>query len=210
MGVSTQRGEVSSALFISKQLRLIQSGSHKIDQLTWYHNQDIGWLQLIDQLTHRQTGTWVGKPCLRGEMVNESGITQGDDREIAFVIDSLFCKAIDNGELHQWCEAKIASCSAEDVPAYLFDLLEFDRGPAFVFGVLGFHPLSGLSSGERSALFGVAYLRGASFYERSVGRDAAMSALQRHPEVLSRFLSIFRFIELPDEDYQLRRTQVRP
>lgn len=44
----------------------IQSGKAKIPNYTWHHHQDIGRMQLIDEVVHRRTGHMGGESMDKG------------------------------------------------------------------------------------------------------------------------------------------------
>jgi hypothetical protein len=51
-----ERGEVAASQFTETQLRAIQGGKPKIPDWTWHHHQDVGRMQLIPTVIHKQTG----------------------------------------------------------------------------------------------------------------------------------------------------------
>lgn len=123
------------------------------------------------------------------------GLTKNNSETIGFVISCLFSTAIDINEFHQWCLKIIKEGDADDVPAYLFDLLEFNGVLANVFQVIGFVPHWDHNEDEALSLYGIAYKRGMERYEWPVSRSEAIKKLKRNPQIEEKFQEIFPFID---------------
>lgn len=127
-------------------------------------------------------------------MQAKMALVKDDDSDIAFVLESLFSGAITVPELREWCSHVISTSGVEDVPPYIFDLLDYDGGVAGINKAVGFFPVSKLSSGEISALTGIAFARGLKPFDNSAKPSVARKALDRNGHVAERFRVLFPFL----------------
>ncbi|MFE3957753.1 hypothetical protein ACFXPS_26710 [Nocardia sp. NPDC059091] len=127
-------------------------------------------------------------PCI-------TGLTQEDSQTIGFVVDCLFCQAIDRAELRKWCPHVVITNDLEHIPQYIFNLMDFDEGAADVFRVIGFVPTK-IRGADESALYGIAYLRGIDVFDSPTSPSAASKALEARPVMLQRFREVFPFVDL--------------
>ncbi len=125
-----------------------------------------------------------------------TGMTRDDGQRIGYVLSALGSDAIDAADLRRWCEALLRDNDAADIPAYVFDLLEFDGKLADVYKVVGFVPSSGLTANEKRALYGIAVLRGVVPLDWPVTKEAALRSLEACPDVMRRFQEEFAFVAL--------------
>lgn len=123
--------------------------------------------------------------------------TSRKSEDLGFVIDCLFSQAINLEEFRKWIEYVIEITSIEDIPLYIFDLVDFNDSKFKISNKIGFVPSSDLSE-EENALEGMAYLRGVDVYDPSNTRDEVILVLEKNPQILERFKVIFPFINLPD------------
>ncbi|TDP43118.1 hypothetical protein [Nocardia ignorata] len=128
-------------------------------------------------------------------MVDEA--TRIGPEEIGFVLDCIFSQAIDGPELSQWALAVVLANEVEDLPEYIYDLLNFQGNAGAAADVVG--RLSSADAGEDvlKALIGIAYVRGVEVYDPPITRRRAAVALRNRPDVLTKFKNVFPFISLP-------------
>lgn len=127
-------------------------------------------------------------------MAKAIGLTRDDSAEIGFVLSSLFSSAIDIDELHQWTYKLLEDHEVDDLPPYIFDLMEFEGPLAKVYKLVGFVPSWGGTEEERAALFGIAVKRKRERYEWPIPPEEALRALERNPALMERFRKTFPFL----------------
>ena len=125
------------------------------------------------------------------------GLTKGDSSTIGFVVACLFSRAIDKHELHTWALHILAT--EDSCPPYFVDLMDFDEPLFHIHKVIGFVTGSGLSEDEKTALVGIAFVRGRDQFEPVPTKEQALDALAAHDSVLTRFRRTFPFIDLQYE-----------
>ncbi|MBP1483044.1 hypothetical protein [Acinetobacter nosocomialis] len=123
-------------------------------------------------------------------------IYKNDSEDFNFVLGCLYSQAIDLAEFRIWIERIIETTPVEDIPFYIFDLVDFDGYLYEISKIIGFVPDDCLSNDEKNSLYGIAFLRGADIYDPPVTRDEALKAVERNPNILERFKSLFPFINL--------------
>ena len=116
-------------------------------------------------------------------MQAKMALVKDDDSDIAFVLESLFSGAITVPELREWCSHVIATSG-----------VDYDGGVAGINKAVGFFPVSKLSSGEISALTGIAFARGLKPFDNSAKPSVARKALDRNGHVAERFRVLFPFL----------------
>lgn len=120
-------------------------------------------------------------------------LTKEKSRTIGFVVSCLFHEAIDLRELNRWADHVIST--EEDYPPYITELSLFDLYPVDIYKVIGFTPDLALTRYQKKALTGIAHRRGMASPYAQFGRDAALAALETHPEILNEFKRTFPFID---------------
>lgn len=123
-------------------------------------------------------------------------IYKNDSEDFNFVLGCLYSQAIDLAEFRIWIERIIETTPVEGIPFYIFDLVDFDGYLYEISKIIGFVPDDYLSNDEKNSLYGIAFLRGADIYDPPVTRDEALKAMERNPNILERFKSLFPFINL--------------
>lgn len=123
-------------------------------------------------------------------------IYKNDSEDFNFVLGCLYSQAIDLAEFRIWIERIIETTPVEGIPFYIFDLVDFDGYLYEISKIIGFVPDDYLSNDEKNSLYGIAFLRGADIYDPPVTRDEALKAVERNPNILERFKSLFPFINL--------------
>lgn len=116
-----------------------------------------------------------------------TGLSRDSSHRIGFVVAALMTGTIDCAEVRAWAEHVLAT--SDDYPSWIIDLIEFDGSPAHIYKIIGFAPSSGLSPGQYLALAGIALRRGRGIDETVSNPSAALSAMEKHPEVLERLLT---------------------
>ena len=122
------------------------------------------------------------------------GLTRESSETIGFVLTSVMCSAIDLEELGDWCYQVIGQLEVEQVPGYVFDLMEYKGTLAGLYKVVGFVPSWTHSDEEVDALYGVAVKRGRDTDDWPITSEAALSALAKCPGIEERFRKTFPFI----------------
>lgn len=85
----------------------------------------------------------------------------------------------------------------ENLPDYFFDLMDFDQDLFHITNIIGFVPHSELSGEQEKSLIGIAYLRNVrSLYDIEIDRNSTMQALDKNPEILTKFKRFFPFVEV--------------
>lgn len=123
-------------------------------------------------------------------------IYKNDSEDFNFVLGCLYSQAIDLAEFRIWIKRIIETTPVEGIPFYIFDLVDFDGYLYEISKIIGFVPDDYLSNDEKNSLYGIAFLRGADIYDPPVTRDEALKAVERNPNILERFKSLFPFINL--------------
>ncbi|WP_253814715.1 hypothetical protein [Nocardia amikacinitolerans] len=127
-------------------------------------------------------------------MQNVEGLTRDDPGTISFVLACLFCQAISLDEMKQWSLHIVMSNRAEEIPSYIFELIEYEGSLAGVVRTIGFSPDDGAVSLIEPAIYGIAFERGVDVYDPPITKRAAGVEIRSHPEVLDTFFETFPFI----------------
>ncbi|QLB42323.1 MULTISPECIES: hypothetical protein [Mannheimia] len=123
-------------------------------------------------------------------------IYKDDHSDLNFAIGCLFCDAINIDEFKYWIELVISSSKLEDIPAYIYDMLDFDGDLYHISKVIGFDIINDLSKSEEYSIYGIAYLRNNPIYECPIGKDRAVILLNSNRYILERFERFFPFIKI--------------
>lgn len=124
-----------------------------------------------------------------------NGLTKDDSGLIGFVVSAVFNEAITIDEMKKWAELTIMQ--DENIPLYIYDLVDFSEGLADIYEVIGFAPEFPYDDSEDQAVLGVAFLRGIEPYESNISKKEALEAMEKYPHILNDFRKIFPFISLP-------------
>ena len=114
--------------------------------------------------------------------------------DLGFAIGYLFSKAINLNEFRQRIELCINNLNQEEIPLYMFDLIDFEDSLAKIHLVIGFVPSSGLSKTEKIALEGISYLRGIDIFDPISTQEQSIEYLKNNPHVSEKFKRTFPFI----------------
>lgn len=117
-----------------------------------------------------------------------------ESSDLGFAIGCLFSEAINLNECRQWIELCINNLNQEEIPLYMFDLIDFEDSLAKIHLVIGFVPSCGLSKTETIALEGISYLRGIDIFDPISKREQSMQCLKKNSHILEKFKRIFSFI----------------
>ncbi len=123
-------------------------------------------------------------------------IEKEDCADLDFAISCLFSEAISLSEFKTWLAIVINEMPIEKIPLYIFDLIDFNDALANIDNVIGFVAPTQLSTQQKNALVGIAYLRKINVYDPPVSKEQALAALNKNPHVLDEFRRLFPFIEL--------------
>ena len=122
-------------------------------------------------------------------------IYKDNDQDISFVLACVYCQAIDLNELKLWAERVVETSNIDDLPSYIYDLIDFD-GPLFkISKIIGFSPINYLSLEEEYSIYGIAYIRKINVIDSPVEMSKAISLLRLNYYLLDRFKYFFPFID---------------
>lgn len=114
--------------------------------------------------------------------------------DLGFAIDCLFLQAINLTEFRQWIELCISDLNQDEIPLYMFALIDFEDSLAKIHLVIGFVPSSGLSKTEHIALEGISYLRKIDIFDPISSQEQAIECLKTNQHVSEKFKRTFPFI----------------
>ena len=121
-------------------------------------------------------------------------IYKEENSDLGFAIGCLFSEAINLNEFRQWIELCINDLNQDEIPLYMFDLIDFEDSLAKIHLVIGFVPSSGLSKTEKIALEGISYLRGIDIFDPIYTQQQSIEALKDNPHISEKFKKTFPFI----------------
>ncbi|MBF1293707.1 hypothetical protein [Neisseria sicca] len=124
-------------------------------------------------------------------------ITKEQGQDLSFATYCLLSAAINLQEFKLWLEKVVLDMPIDNIPFYIFDLIDLKGGVGDIYNILDFVPNSDLSKDQDDALTGIAFLRGIDVYDPPVSKEKALKALEKHPEIYQRFQHFFPFVELP-------------
>ena len=123
-------------------------------------------------------------------------IYKENSSDLGFAISCLYSQAIHRTEFRQWIKLCITELAQNDIPLYMFDLLNFDDFLYKINQIIGFVPSPEMSETEKIALEGISYLRGIDIYDPIAAKETAINCLQQNPQILEQFRKNFPFIIL--------------
>ena len=121
-------------------------------------------------------------------------IYKEESSDLGFAIGCLFSEAINLNEFRQWVELCINDLNQDEIPLYMFDLIDFEDSLAKIHSVIGFVPSSRLSKTEKIALEGISYLRGIDIFDPMSTQEQSIEYLKNNPHVSEKFKLTFPFI----------------
>lgn len=121
-------------------------------------------------------------------------ISKENSQDLGFAIGCLFSQSITLDEFKEWLYIVIKDNDIENIPSYIFDLLEFNQGLFHISNVIGFVPNDKLSKSEQNALTGIAVMRNVKVYDSPISKNKALLLLDKNPHILERFKTFFPFI----------------
>lgn len=125
------------------------------------------------------------------------GLTRDNNETIGFVIACLFASAISISELKKWCaDIVIQNNSVNEIPDYIFDLIEFNQSLMHIFNTIGFVPSWTRTDDEDDALIGIAAHRNRLASDVPLSAIQAKQKLNEQPQILDKFKATFPFINL--------------
>ena len=127
-------------------------------------------------------------------MENKLRLTMDSSEDIGFVKSCLIKGAITNKEFNDWVEYVIVNDKVDDLPLYIFDLIDFNVSFYELINIIGFTPDPILTEDEDNAIYGIAIKRFGNDLDIPISNNEALRALERNPLISKRFKSIFPFI----------------
>ena len=130
-------------------------------------------------------------------------ITRNDPADLAFAWVCLLSGAVSFDEFKAWAEHVVTVTPAEDLPAYIFDIMMAEAHhevAANLPRLIGFAPYDpAMTDAQRNAILGIAALRGTyRTADAGMPEDKARATLARHPDIAARFGSTFPFLTLQE------------
>lgn len=123
-------------------------------------------------------------------------IYKDNDSDLSFALACVYCQAIGLNEFRLWAGKVIETSNIDDIPSYVYDLIDFD-GPLFQLSkIIGFSPINYLSLEEEYSLYGIAYVRKRNVIDSPIEVNEAISYLELNAHLLDKFKHFFPFIEL--------------
>lgn len=86
-------------------------------------------------------------------------INKENSQDLNFSLACIYCQAIDIEEFKQWIKIVIKETSVDELPSYIFDLVDFNEPLFHITNVIGFVPSNNLSKKDEYAIYGITYLR---------------------------------------------------
>mgnify|MGYP003610307570 FL=1 len=122
-------------------------------------------------------------------------IYKENSSDLGFAIGCLFSQAINLIEFRQWVELCITDLNQDEIPLYMFDLVDFEDSLYKIHLIIGFVPSSGLSKTEETALEGISYLRGIDIFNPIATKETALNTLKQNLHILEKFKRTFPFVQ---------------
>ncbi len=126
-------------------------------------------------------------------------IIKDNNQDLSFAMDCLSIGDISVPEFKSWLEIVIRDNPIEDIPGYVFDILDSDNIKLDIYKILRFSLSTVLSKQERKSVYDIAYTRRPDYgidYDVSVSKSIALKALQNNPQILERFKKFFPFVQI--------------
>ena len=120
-------------------------------------------------------------------------IYKGNDQDLSFVLDCMYCQAIDLKEVKLWFLRVIETSNTDDIPMYIYDLADFDGSLFKISEVIGFSLRNYFSLEEEYSIYCIAYIR--NIVDAPVEIDKAIHYLKFNNYLLKKFKYFFRFID---------------
>lgn len=130
-------------------------------------------------------------------MVNNIGqfdLTINNSNTIGFVIACLFSSAIDTDELNEWALHVVQKLEVDDIPEYIYGLMEFNGTLASVYSIIGFSPVWNRSEEEDKAVYGIAVKRGKNLFDLPFSKEESLDCLANNSHIEKAFKNTFPFI----------------
>ncbi|RDE94471.1 hypothetical protein DPW03_10910 [Aggregatibacter aphrophilus] len=129
---------------------------------------------------------------------NKPKLTKEDNSDIDFAITCLFYQAITLNEFKEWLYNIIKDNNVDDLPMYIWDLVDFNNELEKIFDVIEFVPSSSLTIGEKNALYTIALKRSNKVIDMPISLINAKRAFELNPHILKHFKETFSFIKIED------------
>lgn len=123
-------------------------------------------------------------------------IYKENNSDLNFVLANLYSQSININEFNRWIDMIISHMPTNEIPNYLFDLIDFNQPLFHISKIIGFVPDNDLSEAEQNALTGIAFLRKISLYNTDMTKERALKALEGNPHILNRYKLFFPFVEI--------------
>lgn len=140
----------------------------------------------------------VGRECQVENKLSNNCFVKENNETIGFVLACAFSSAINLGEIRKWAVDVIDRNEVDDIPDYIFELVDFNDSLAKIYSLIGFVPSWKGTEEEEKAIEGIAYKRGINIYDMSFSEEEALICLNENLQILETFKNIFPFIEFDD------------
>ena len=127
-------------------------------------------------------------------------IYENNDEDLSFTVACLYQKVIELDEFKKWVEQVINNTPIDNIPLYIFELLNFNQHTFHIHEAIGFPLTFSFSKKEEDALYGILFLRNKECFNKNIVKEKAIQLIYEQPEILSRFKQQFPFVTDIDED----------
>lgn len=143
-------------------------------------------MQLISPKLHSKIGHLGEEAITKGE-IKLLELAKDNDNTIGFVYDCLLTGVIDMEEINRWAEKVIGENEVDNLPNYIFDLVDFKGTVSEFERLLGFYPYWKCTKGQDMALYGILLKRGESLSKDDVSfsEEQALKSLENIPKLKS-------------------------
>ena len=128
-------------------------------------------------------------------MENKFRLTRDSSEDIGCVKSCFSKGAITNKEFNDWVEYVIVNDKVDDLPLYIFDLIDFNGSFYELINIIGFTPDPNLTEDEDNAIYGIAIKRFGNDLDIPISNNEALRALDQNSSISKRFKCIFPFIK---------------
>lgn len=123
-------------------------------------------------------------------------VSKENSADLGFALSCLFLEAITFDEFKKWLYIVISDNNIDDIPIYIYELLDFDKKLYHIYNVIGYTPISCLNEYEKNAIIGIAFLRKENLYDVLLEKNEAIKILENNIYIYEKFVHFFPFIDI--------------
>lgn len=128
-------------------------------------------------------------------MESKFKLTKEKSDDIGFVKSCFIIGAINRDEFNEWIMFVINSSDVNELPVYIYDLIDFNGDFFDLINTIGFTPDPVLTEEEDDAIYGIAIKRFGG-EDSSLLKNKWLNSLNKNMHILDRFRKVFPFISL--------------